>query len=103
MPKGNVRGPRVLVKEIEEEKTTKGGIIIPDTHKDLPMRGVIVGVGAGGNVEGAFEDTSDLSVGDHVMFGMFAGNKIKVDGDEYRVIKVTDLLYVIKQGEVNSD
>lgn len=86
---------RVLVKRVEEETTTKGGIIIPDSAKEKPIRGEIVAVGPGKYDDG---DLIKLSVkpGDLVLFNKYAGTEIKVDGEDLLVMREDDILAIIE-------
>jgi chaperonin GroES len=87
---------RVVVKRIEEEQKTKGGIIIPDTAKEKPMEGEILAVGPG-----ARNDKGDLvpmgvNVGDRVLFGKWSGTEVKIDGQELLIMKESDIMGVIE-------
>ena len=82
---------RVIVKRIEEMETTRGGIIIPDTAKEKPQEGEIIAVGAGKREKGE-RIPLDVKPGDRVLFGKYAGNEIKIDGEEYLILKEEDIL-----------
>jgi chaperonin GroES len=82
---------RILVKRIEEKETVKGGIIIPDTAKEKPQEGEVVAVGAGKLHEGK-RMPLDVQVGDRVLFGKYSGNDIKVEEQEYLILKEDDVL-----------
>ncbi|SRR5712691_12483059 len=82
---------RVIVKRIEEKETTRGGIIIPDTAKEKPMEGEIIAVGAGKREKGE-RIPLDVKPGDRVLFGKYAGNEIKIDDEEYLILKEEDIL-----------
>jgi chaperonin GroES len=87
---------RVVVKRIEEEQKTKGGIIIPDTAKEKPMQGEVMAVGPG-----ARDDKGDLiplgvKTGDRVLFGKWSGTEVKLDGDELLIMKESDIMGVLE-------
>jgi len=82
---------RVVVRRIEEKETTRGGIIIPDTAKEKPMEGEIIAVGAGKREKGE-RIPLDVKPGDRVLFGKYAGNEIKIDDEEYLILKEEDIL-----------
>ena len=87
---------RVIVKRIEEEEKTKGGIIIPDTAKEKPMEGKIVAVGAGKILEDGKKIPLDLKEGDRVLFGKYAGTEIKIDGVEHLIMREEDILGILE-------
>ena len=86
---------RVLVRRIEEEEKTKGGIIIPDTAKEKPQQGKIIGVGPGGRDDHGNLIPIDLKVGDRVLFGKWSGTEVKIDGVEYLIMKESDIMGVL--------
>ena len=86
---------RVVVKRIEAEEKTKGGIIIPDTAKEKPQEGEIVAVGPGGRDENGKLITMDVKAGDRVLFGKWSGTGVKIDGDELLIMKESDIMGVI--------
>ena len=86
---------RVVVKSIEAEDKTKGGIIIPDTAKEKPQEGEIVAVGPGGRDENGKLITMDVKAGDRVLFGKWSGTEVKLDGDELLIMKESDIMGVI--------
>jgi len=88
---------RVVVKRIEEEEKTKGGIIIPDTAKEKPMQGEVVAVGAGARDESGKVQPLDVKPGDRVLFGKWSGTEVKIDGQELLIMKESDLLGVIEE------
>ena len=88
---------RVVVKRVEEEGKTKGGIIIPDTVKEKPSQGEITAVGPGGRDESGKLIPIDLKVGDRVLFGKWSGTEIKLDGVDYLIMKESDIMGVIDQ------
>ena len=87
---------RVLIKRIEEKETAKGGIIIPDTAKEKPMEGEVVAAGPGKVTEGGKREPMDVKTGDRILFGKYAGQEIKLDGEEYLIMKEDDVLAVIE-------
>ena len=87
---------RVVVKRIDAETKTTGGIIIPDTAKEKPSQGEIVAVGPGGRDEAGKLIPIDLKVGDRVLFGKWSGSEVKVDGEELMIMKESDLLGVVE-------
>jgi chaperonin GroES len=86
---------RVVVKRIEAEEKTKGGIIIPDTAKEKPQEGEVVAVGPGGHDENGKLITMDVKAGDRVLFGKWSGTEVKLDGDELLIMKESDIMGVI--------
>lgn len=82
---------RILIKRIEEKETVKGGIIIPDTAKEKPQEGEVVAVGAGKLHEGK-RMPLDVQVGDRVLFGKYSGNEIKINEQEYLILREDDVL-----------
>ena len=83
---------RVLVKRMEEETKTAGGIIIPDTNKEKPAQGEIVAVGSGHRLSDGSVRELDVKAGDKVLFGKYAGTEVKVEGNEYLIMKEEDIL-----------
>lgn len=86
---------RVLIKRISEEEKTKGGIIIPDTAKEKPQEGEVVAVGNGKIMEEGKRVALEVKAGDHVLFGKYSGNEIKLDGEEYVIIREEDVLGIL--------
>jgi len=86
---------RILVKRIEEEEKTAGGIFIPDTAKEKPQMGQIVSVGNGKKTEDGKVIPVDLKAGDNVLFGRYAGTEVKVEGNDYLIMREDDILGVI--------
>ena len=86
---------RVVVKRIDAEEKTKGGIIIPDTAKEKPQEGNIVAVGPGGRDEAGQLIKPDVKVGDRILFGKWSGTEVKLDGDELLIMKESDIMGVI--------
>ena len=88
---------RIIVKRIEEEEKTKGGIIIPDTAKEKPMEGKVIAVGKGKVLEDGKINPLDVKVGDRVLFGKYAGTEVKIDGEEHLIMREDDILGVIEK------
>ena len=86
---------RVVVKRVEEEGKTKGGIIIPDTAKEKPMEGEIVAVGPGARDEKGALVPLDVKKGDRILFGKWSGTEIKLDGDDLLIMKESDVMGII--------
>jgi chaperonin GroES len=86
---------RVLIKRVQEEQTTKGGIIIPDTAKEKPMEGEVVAVGNGKLQDDGTVRKLDVKAGDRVLFGKFAGTEIKLDGEEHLILREDDIMGVV--------
>jgi chaperonin GroES len=86
---------RVVVKRIEADERSKGGIIIPDTVKEKPQEGEVVAVGPGGRDENGQLIVMDLKAGDRVLFGKWSGTEVKLDGDELLIMKESDIMGVI--------
>lgn len=88
---------RIIVKRVEEEERTKGGIIIPDTAKEKPMEGKVIAVGKGKVLEDGKIQPLDVKVGDRVLFGKYAGTEVKIEGEEHLIMREDDILGVIEQ------
>jgi len=86
---------RVVVKRIEAEEKSKGGIIIPDTAKEKPQEGEVVAVGPGGRDESGKLIAIDLKAGDRVLFGKWSGTEVKLDGEDLLIMKESDIMGVI--------
>jgi len=86
---------RVIVKRVEEEEKTKGGIIIPDTAKEKPVEGKIVAVGDGKVQEDGKKTPLEVKKGDRVLFGKYAGTEIQIDGEEHLIMKEDDIIAII--------
>ena len=86
---------RVVVRRIEEDSKSKGGIIIPDTAKEKPIQGEIVGVGPGARDETGKLQPLDVKAGDHVLFGKWSGTEVTIEGTEYLIMKESDILGVL--------
>ncbi len=87
---------RVVVRRIEGENKTAGGIIIPDTAKEKPQEGEIIAVGPGGRDESGKLIPIDLKVGDRILFGKWSGTEVKIDGEELLIMKESDVMGVIE-------
>ena len=88
-------GDRVLVKRVEEESKTKGGIIIPDTAKEKPQEGEVIAVGPGVRDEDGKHVALELKAGDRILFGKWSGTEVKIDGDDLIIMKESDVLGVL--------
>ena len=89
---------RIVVKRIEETETVKGGIIIPDSAKEKPQEGEVVAVGNGKRLEDGKLVPLDVKVGDRILFGKYSGNEIKIEGDEFLIIREDEILGVLEGG-----
>ena len=87
---------RVIVKRLEEEEKTKGGIIIPDTAKEKPQEGKVIAVGKGKITEDGKLIPLDVKVGDKILFGKYSGTEIKIEGEEHLIMREEDILGVIE-------
>ena len=87
---------RILVKRVEEESKTKGGIIIPDSAKEKPAEGIVVAVGDGKRAEDGKRMTPDIKSGDRVLFAKYAGTEVKIDDEEHLVMREDDVLGIIE-------
>ena len=87
---------RVIVKRLEEEEKTKGGIIIPDTAKEKPQEGKVIAVGKGKMSEEGKLIPLDVKVGDKILFGKYSGTEIKIEGEEHLIMREEDILGVIE-------
>ena len=91
---------RVVVKRIDAEEKTKGGIIIPDTAKEKPSQGEVVAVGPGGRDEAGKLIPIDVQVGNRILFGKWSGTEVKIDGVEYLIMKESDIMGVLDESQV---
>ena len=91
---------RVVVRRVEEDERTKGGIIIPDTAKEKPMQGEVIAVGPGARNEKGVIVALDVKPGDRVLFGKWSGTEVKLDGQELLIMKESDIMGVIETGAV---
>jgi chaperonin GroES len=87
---------RVIVRRVKEEEKTKGGLFIPDTAKEKPVEAIVVAVGNGVVLENGTLRKLDVKVGDHILFGKYTGNEVKLDGEETLVLRENDILGVIE-------
>ncbi len=87
---------RVIVQRLEEEEKTKGGIIIPDTAKEKPQEGKVIAVGTGKILENGTKLALDVKVGDKILFGKYSGTEIKIEGEEFLMMREEDILGVIE-------
>jgi len=88
---------RVVVKRIDAEEKTTGGIIIPDTAKEKPSQGEIIAVGPGGRDEAGKLVPLDVQVGNRILFGKWSGTEVKIDGVEYLIMKESDIMGVLEE------
>ncbi len=88
---------RVLIRRVESEEKTVGGIIIPDTAKEKPMEGEVVAAGPGARGEDGKHQPMDVRTGDRVLFGKWSGTEVKLDGEELIIMKESDIMGVIAQ------
>ncbi|RBP44109.1 co-chaperone GroES [Garciella nitratireducens] len=88
-------GDRVVIKVKEEEEKTKSGIVLPDTAKEKPQEGTVVAVGSGEIVDGKKVDL-EVKEGDQVIFSKYAGTEVKLDGEEYLILRQSDILAVLQ-------
>ena len=87
---------RVVVRRIEGEEKTKGGIIIPDTAKEKPQEGEVIAVGPGARDESGKIQALDVKVGDRIIFGKWSGTEVKIDGEELLIMKESDIMGVLE-------
>ena len=86
---------RVVVKSVDSEETTKSGIVLPGTAKEKPQMAEVVAVGPGGNVDGK-EITMQVKVGDRVLISKYAGTEVKLEGEEYTILRQSDILAIVE-------
>jgi chaperonin GroES len=86
---------RVLVRRVESEEKTKGGIIIPDTAKEKPIEGEVLAVGNGARDESGKVHALDVKVGDRILFGKWSGTEVKIDGEDLLVMKESDIMGIV--------
>jgi chaperonin GroES len=89
-------GDRVLVRRVEEEEKTRGGIIIPDTAKEKPQEGEVIAVGPGARDESGKVQPLDVKSGDRILFGKWSGTEVKLDGQDLLIMKESDILGVLE-------
>ena len=87
---------RLIVKRLEEEEQTKGGIIIPDTAKEKPVEGKVIAVGEGKIKEDGTKIPMEMKKGDRILFAKYAGTEVKIDGEEHLIMKEDDVLTIIE-------
>ena len=87
---------RIIVKRLEEEEKTKGGIIIPDTAKEKPIEGKVVAVGDGKVKEDGTKLPMEVKVGDRILFAKYGGTEVKIDGEEHLMMKEDDILAIVE-------
>ena len=92
---------RVIIRRIEEGEQIRGGIIIPDTAKEKPMEGEVIAVGNGKKKDNGEYAPLDVKEGDRVLFGKYAGTEVKLDGEEYLIMREEDILGVIERAAAN--
>ena len=90
---------RVVVRRLEEEERTKGGIIIPDTAKEKPQQGEVIAVGPGARNEQGQLVALDVKEGDRILFGKWSGTEVKIDGEDLLIMKESDILGVLENSE----
>jgi chaperonin GroES len=91
----NPLGDRLLVRRVEEQEKTKGGIIIPDTVKEKPQTGEVIATGPGALNDEGKRTPLDVKKGDYIMFGKWSGSEIKLDGEDYIIMKESDVLGIV--------
>jgi chaperonin GroES len=90
---------RVVVRRIEQEEKTHGGIIIPDTAKEKPQEGEVIAVGPGARSEDGTIHPLDVKSGDRILFGKWSGTEVKIDGEELLIMKESDIMGIIEGGK----
>jgi chaperonin GroES len=90
-------GDRVLVRRVEEEEKTKGGIIIPDTAKEKPQEGEVIAVGPGTRDDDGKVTPLDVHIGERILFGKWSGTEVKIDGEDLIIMKESDILGVVER------
>ena len=88
---------RIVVKRLQEEEKTKGGIIIPDTAKEKPQEGEVIATGPGARDETGKIQPLDVKAGDRILFGKWSGTEVKIDGDDLLIMKESDILGVVEK------
>ena len=92
-------GDRVVVRRVQEDQKTPGGIIIPDTAQEKPQQGKVIAVGPGGRDESGKLIPIDVKVGNRILFGKWSGTEVKIDGVEYLIMKESDIMGVLVEAE----
>lgn len=90
-------GDRVVLKVLESEEKTKSGILLPDTAKEKPQMGKVIAVGTGKILDNGQKVAPEVKTGDKVLFAKYAGTEVKLDGEEYMVLKETDILAIVAE------
>jgi chaperonin GroES len=93
---------RILIKRIEEQETVKGGIIIPDTAKEKPQEGEVIAVGTGKKTEEGKTLPLDVKAGDRILFGKYSGTDIKIEDEEYLILREEEVLAVLEPAKVGA-
>jgi chaperonin GroES len=93
---------RIVVKRIEDKEAVQGGIIIPDTAKEKPQEGEVVAVGQGKRLDNGKLVALDVQVGDRILFGKYSGSDIKLDGNEYLIMREDEVLGILQNGAKNA-
>ena len=88
-------GDRVVIRRVEEEAKTKGGIIIPDTAKEKPQEGEVIAVGPGARDDNGKVQPLDVKKGDRILFGKWSGSEVKIDGEDLLIMKESDILGIL--------
>lgn len=88
-------GDRVVIKKVEAEETTKSGIVLPGSAKEKPQMAEVIAVGPGGVVDGK-QITMEVKLGDKVIFSKYSGNEVKIDGEEYTILRQEDILAIVE-------
>jgi chaperonin GroES len=88
---------RVMVQRVEQEEKTAGGIIIPDTAKEKPMEGIVIAVGSGTRDETGKLQPLDVKAGDRILFGKWSGTELKLDGQDYLMMKESDIMGIVEK------
>ncbi|HYM12319.1 MAG TPA: co-chaperone GroES [Bryobacterales bacterium] len=94
---------RVLVRRIEEAETVRGGILIPDTAKEKPQEGEAIAVGNGKLLDSGQRVALEVKPGDRVLFGKYGGNEIKLEGEEYLILREDEILAILDKGDKTTD
>jgi len=93
---------RILIRRIEEQETVKGGIIIPDTAKEKPQEGEVIAVGTGKKEKDGKVTPLDVKVGDRILFGKYSGTEIRIDDEEYLIVREEEVLAVLEPAKVGA-
>ena len=91
---------RVIVKRMEEERTSPGGIVLPDGATEKPIKGEVIAVGNGRVLDSGEMRALDVKAGDQVLFGKYSGTEVKIDGEDYLIIKESEILAIVEQSEI---